>query len=366
MNVLWDMRLFSTGYRTRGVGTYCRKVAAAVLESRPDCSLFLWADPAALPADMASGAITVIPYRGGSWKRSVVALPRIVGTHRINLVHYWVALGPISSIGIAPLLPVPSVATIHDLGVALWNTPHSRFLRTTPYWRLQRLFIRTVSAIITNSSATYNDLCATLPIGRKSHLTVYPPMVSPRSGPGATARKPYCIALGGAPHKNLAKTVAAFSKARMSFPDFRLLLLGEITSSEHLPDPLPEGIEREPSMERYEEHLRRASGLLYCSLHEGLGIPPIEAMRHGCPLLLSDIPPLRETCAETAVFVDPGSTDRITEGILSLIGTPDKWARKSGGGSERYESLCRDSATRILALYRQLTGKRKRNRLYLT
>lgn len=356
MNVLWDMRLFSTGYRDRGVGSYCRKVAMAILDNRPDCSLFVWADPTSLPADFPSDAITVIPYRRGGWKRSIVALPHIVLTRRINLVHYWVALGPLTAIGIAPFLPVPSIATIHDLGIALWETPHSRFLRTTSYWRLQQRFIRSVSAFITNSSATYNDLRTTLPIASKPHLTVFPPMRAPDSPfiENDIPRSPYCITLGGSPHKNIARTIAAFVKARQRHPDFKLLLLGELTPSERLPEPLPDGIVHEPSMERYEHHLRRASGLLYCSLQEGLGIPPIEAMRYGCPLLLSDIPPLRETCEGAAIFVDPDSTDAIAEGIVSLITSPEKWVYRSCLGMQRYQSLCQTNALHILDLYKQL------------
>jgi len=45
--------------------------------------------------------------------------------------------------------------------------------------------------------------------------------------------------------------------------------------------------------------------LVYPSLDEGQGLPPLEALRRGCPVVCSDIPVLRETCGRAAFYVDP-------------------------------------------------------------
>jgi len=52
------------------------------------------------------------------------------------------------------------------------------------------------------------------------------------------------------------------------------------------------------SMKGYEEGLATSSGLIFCSYHEGLGLPPLEAMSNGCPMILSDLPVLHETCGD--------------------------------------------------------------------
>ena len=357
MNVLWDMRLFSTGYRNRGIGRYCFEVARSMLAKHPDCSIFLWGAPHRLPPELHTPPVTIIPYHSGTWKTSVFRLPFLVLNYRINLLHYWVALGPLSSVGITPFPLVPTVATIHDLGVELWDTPHARFVRRTPYWRLQRRFMTTVSAIMTNSITTYGDIDATLPLSGKPHITAYPPFPSSGSRPvPASGRKPYLIALGGAPHKNLFRIITAFTQVRAVRPEIRLILLGDTDSAEHLPIPLPAGIIREPSMERSIMHLRQCGGLVFCSLHEGLGLPPIEAMVHGCPLLLSDIPSLRETCGSSARFVDPLSVESITGGMSDILEHSDAWCRKAAEGAKTYTGMSNDTPERIFHLYKEITG----------
>ena len=358
MNILWDMRLFSTGYRDRGVGMYCRETARSLLEHRHGFSLHIWADPEQLPEQLAAPEVTVIPFRGGSWKSTFYRLPLLAFRYRIALVHYWVALGPLRSIGIAPLPGVSSIATVHDLGVERWDTPHGRFLKNTPYWKIQRIFIASVNAILTNSRSTRQEVLEYLPVKNAVLETAYPPLFSPEATIDPAERKPYFIALGGGPHKNIKRVVQAFAAIRKKHPKFRLLLLGRIDPSELPSGTLPEGISLEPSMERYGEHLRRCSGLVFCSLSEGLGIPPLEALQYGCPLLLSDIPPIRETCDKAGIFVNPASVRSIFEGLEALIADPHVWSERAITARQSYQSLSAGTPERIYRLYRQLTGKR--------
>ncbi|MBN1758460.1 MAG: glycosyltransferase [Chitinispirillaceae bacterium] len=358
MNILWDMRLYSTGYENRGVGRYCLEVARSMLTKNPDCSIYIWADTQHLPPQLRTSQVTIIPYHKGTWKSSVFRLPHLVLKYRIDLLHYWVTLGPLTSIGITPFPTAPSVATVHDLGVELWDTPHSCFIRRTPYWHMQRRFFKAVSAIMTNSAATCSNVVTHLPTDGKPHITAYPPFSPSDILPvGATGRKPYLITLGGAPHKNLRRTIAAFAEVRTFRPDAQLILLGNTDPSENLPNPLPDGVVHAPSMEHYAQHLRQSGGLAFCSLHEGLGLPPIEAMHHGCPLLLADLPPHRETCGAGARFVDPLSESSIAEGMRDILEHTDAWCRKSVEGAEAYSRQCKDTPLRIFRLYEQITGQ---------
>ena len=106
-------------------------------------------------------------------------------------------------------------------------------------------------------------------------------------------------------------------------------------------------------MSRYAHHLQRASGLIFCSLHEGLGIPAIEAMLFRCPLLLSDIPSLREICEGYACFVNPLDINNITNGMNELINNQDYWIEKSKEGKEHYKSLSENSGKKILKIYKR-------------
>jgi len=58
---------------------------------------------------------------------------------------------------------------------------------------------------------------------------------------------------------------------------------------------------------------------VYPSLYEGFGIPPLEAMSLGCPVVLSDIPVFREIFGDAACYVDPLSTDSISAGIVKVL-----------------------------------------------
>jgi glycosyltransferase involved in cell wall biosynthesis len=60
--------------------------------------------------------------------------------------------------------------------------------------------------------------------------------------------------------------------------------------------------------------------LAFPSLYEGFGLPPLEAMSAGCPVLTSDIAPLHEVCGEAALYVDPYSPSSIRAGLEKLAG----------------------------------------------
>ncbi|MBN1309465.1 MAG: glycosyltransferase [Chitinispirillaceae bacterium] len=358
MNILWDLRLFSYGYRDRGIGTWCRSVAASILKVHPGCRLFLWGDRAAVPAALHADSSVWIPYRKGSWESSILILPWLALRHRIDLLHYWVALGPLQSIGIAPFAPCPSIATVHDMGVELWNTPYGNYVRSTAYWSMQKRFFSSINGIIANSKATMEDLLQTVSTATGVRDVVYMPLIHTLPQPTATMQRgTFFITLGGGIHKNCSRVVAAFTRVKARHPAYRLIILGAVNPAEESLAALHEGVTVETSMERYGEYLHTSSGLLFCSLYEGLGIPPLEAMLQGCPLLLSAIAPLHETCSGAARFADPRSIEQIAEGIEALIADTALWAARSLAGAKAYRMLSDDAPDRCLRMYERLTGK---------
>jgi glycosyltransferase involved in cell wall biosynthesis len=58
-------------------------------------------------------------------------------------------------------------------------------------------------------------------------------------------------------------------------------------------------------------YYQKAACLLFPSLYESSGLPPVEAMASGCPVIVSDIPALRERCGDAALYCDPHDLDSI-------------------------------------------------------
>jgi glycosyltransferase involved in cell wall biosynthesis len=64
---------------------------------------------------------------------------------------------------------------------------------------------------------------------------------------------------------------------------------------------------------------RKAACFVYPSLYEGFGLPPIEAMASGCPVVVSRVASLPEVCGDAACYVDPVDTESIAEGIINVL-----------------------------------------------
>lgn len=64
---------------------------------------------------------------------------------------------------------------------------------------------------------------------------------------------------------------------------------------------------------------RKAFCLIYPSFYEGFGLPPLEAMACGCPVIVSNVASLPEVCGDAAYYVDPYSVESIAEGIEKVL-----------------------------------------------
>jgi glycosyltransferase involved in cell wall biosynthesis len=109
------------------------------------------------------------------------------------------------------------------------------------------------------------------------------------------------------------------------------------------------------------EHLvalmRGARALLFPSLYEGFGLPVLEAMSVGTPVMTSNVTSLPEVAGDAALLVDPLDTDDIARGIRTLDNDSDLRAELRQRGLQR-AALCSPEAyqRRIAALYRSVIG----------
>jgi glycosyltransferase involved in cell wall biosynthesis len=151
------------------------------------------------------------------------------------------------------------------------------------------------------------------------------------------------------PHKNHARLFDAFALLRKERPDLRLVLTGGGTGSA-----LPEGVEARGHVTPDEvvSLMQRASALVFPSLYEGFGLPPLEAMACGCPVACSNAAALPETVGGAARLFDPYDPRAIAAAVLDVLGDPRPWVER---GLARAEQFSWDAtALGTDAVYREL------------
>lgn len=354
MNLLWDLRLFSYGYGQRGVGRFCTEMIRCFPLNRTDLSITIWGDRKKTPDFLNNVNAEWISYADGDWKTDLYKIPWIIQNKNIDLFHYWVALGPIWKIGLGAFHQCKSLITVYDLGVELWNLPHSMAVKKSRYWMVQKMIAAFCNSALCISNSVCEDLKNTIPKFRNNIDVVYMPSEVNKTECD-NKREKYFITLGGSLHKNCYRVLKAFSLFKKLYPEYELIVLGEFEQSE-IPDNM-ETVIRFESMVNYEYHLSRCSGLIFCSLYEGLGIPPIEAMKHCCPLILSDIPTLHETCKDLACFVDPLDVQSIANGMEIIIKDVPYWVKKSFDGGCEYEKSSSFAGEKLFNIYTKITDR---------
>jgi len=101
-----------------------------------------------------------------------------------------------------------------------------------------------------------------------------------------------------------------------------------------------------------------ASCFVFPSLYEGFGLPPLEAMRFGCPVISSNVSSLPEVCGDAALYVDPHDPDDIALKITSLLGDETLRRRLVDAGRERLAFFSPERyKTRILDAYSRVLDR---------
>ena len=133
------------------------------------------------------------------------------------------------------------------------------------------------------------------------------------------AREPYLLYPARPwPHKNHARLFEAFALVHAERPELRLVLTGV----GHDPGALPPGVETRGAVSGAElvGLYRGAAAVVFPSLYEGFGLPPLEAMACGCPVATSNAGSLPEVVGDAAVMFDPHDPAGIASGIVTTLG----------------------------------------------
>ncbi|TGM90668.1 glycosyltransferase family 4 protein [Leptospira licerasiae] len=267
-----------------------------------------------------------------------------------------------------------SVVTIHDIIPFRMKQFHSSFLKQV-YMKLVFLLIsKKAKRIITVSDFTAKDLTEVFSFSQSRMRTIYNGLdqktFSPKNDPEKKkflkqyGLKPdYLLSVGiGKEHKNLGFVLRSLKKLWSEKKiKANWVLAG---SGGKLPEYLAEdakGWEDRIKLVPYlsEQELATlyssASLLVYPSLYEGFGFPPVEAQSCGCPVYSSNTSVLPEILEDTAFFFDPNDPQSFETGLLKLLDSPKLLNSKTKAGfknSKRFD--WKRSATEVVEEYLQL------------
>jgi len=227
------------------------------------------------------------------------------------------------TVAVPPVNARPTVVTLHDLQHELFP---EFFPRPERLWRriAYRPSVRRADMVIVPSEHVRETALDRLGLEPERVRAIPHGVDHERFRPGDGSREPFLLYPANRwPHKNHARLFVALALVRRQRPELRLVLTG----AGHEGQPLPEGVETRGFVSREELAglYARAAALVFPSLYEGFGQPPLEAMASGCPVAVSSAGALPEVCGEAALFFDPTSPEAIAETVLDLLTSPEPY-----------------------------------------
>lgn len=233
---------------------------------------------------------------------------------RLEAIHYPLAIA-------LPTLPdTPTAVTILDLQ----HLDHPEL-----FGRAERLFrrhthersARHAHLVIAISQFVRQSVIERLGIAPERVRAIHLGVDHELYRPGDEQREPFLLYPARRwPHKNHERLFEAFALVRRERPELELILTG----GGHAGKPVPEGVRALGHVPEDElaSLYRRATCLVFPSLYEGFGMPPLEAMASGCPVACSSAGSLPEACGDAAAFFDPLDTEEIAAVTLGVLDNP--------------------------------------------
>ncbi len=326
-----------------GIGQYVRELMMAYVLTFPDDAVDMWLRPGIAVPGVA--ARTPDASLGTSQQRLLFEqwmLPRLVESHAYDVVHFPDYQVPL-------LRPMRrTVMTVHDLAAFVMPEVFPASKSRTKRW-LMRQSVKKASHIIVPSQATKEDLVRILAV-QPEKISVVWHGVKRRGipSPERAYPRPYFLAVGTVePRKNFLGLIKAYhllQQRQKDVPD--LVIAGRLgwMYDETLAMPEKLGVAEKVKFLQYvsEDTLsalyRDAVALVYPSLYEGFGLPVIEAMSEGIPVVTSRQGALAEVGGDAVWAVDPYDIDSIAsqmalvlEGgdtVQQRVHTAQTWARQ--------------------------------------
>ena len=366
-----------------GVGTYIRNLVRTLgrLDQESEYSLIGPPDKLQsipdLPSNFQTVPLTAADRSIRGYREFRAALKKL----NCDLVHIP------NLFSVPRLLPCPYVMTVHDMQEHISRARQPGGFWGTWHLQMTRRVLRGATRIFAVSQFTKTEIQKLFEIPAGRIEVVYNAIDERFLGGHASASDreliaeryqvnyPFLLYAGRiSPHKNVVRMIEAFSalKAELektqAFPELKLIIIGDDLSGN--PDlrrtVIRSGVQNDVRFLGFVpiETLRifydAAKIFVFPSLYEGFGLPPLEAMAHGTPVVASNVSSLPEVVGNAAVLVNPENVFEIMRALHRVLMDQPLRERMKDRGYEQVSRFSWDSSVRrVLEVYRQ-AGRRER------
>jgi glycosyltransferase involved in cell wall biosynthesis len=344
--------------RLTGVGHYTLELARALALASPNDQFeivsplpYLFGTGASegqdgLPSNLSLVQTTANVVTRRWWS---IGLPRYLSKSSIQLFH-----GTNFEVPLWLKQKLPTVLTIHDLSLLLHADTHvARLARRAR--RMLPLMARAATMIVTPTESVKTELAEQLRISRDKIVAIpeaarnvfhpVPPVETEKTRQQLDIGEDFLLFVGTIePRKDLPTLVRAFEQVVLARkPELQLVIAGRLG---WLVDDLLKQINTSAVADQIkltgylsDEALRAlystCRAFVYPSTYEGFGLPPLEAMACGAPVIATRIKSIIEVCRDAALMVEPKSVDGLTKAINDLLDDDNARRQLSSAGLRR-------------------------------
>ncbi|MFZ5649812.1 MAG: glycosyltransferase family 4 protein [Bacillota bacterium] len=376
MKLLYDARMLYSS----GIGRYLQNLLLYVVPLLKQDKIYLTGDPDKISYFFNSNFKFSPNLQIIKWNSLIYSFSeQIKGSYLLEKYKNEVDVIHIPHYNVPYFMPKNSIVTIHDL-IHFIFPEYFKGLKVKIAKMILENAVKKSCKIIVVSEATAQDLIKLFPFADSKIRIVYEaaadifrPVISreieifkKRFG-----LKKYILYVGNRKlHKNLNRLLHAYSNLHKHIVDLQLVIAGSkfMENDEVTQYKQKHGLNNIIELERISDQdliklYCGAEALVFPSLYEGFGLPPLEAMACGIPVVVSKVASIPEVVGDAGIYVNPYDVDDITRGIYSVLINEDLRKNLRIKGFERSKMFTwKKTAQKTMAIYEEVLNEITKNK----